>query len=278
MPWTRQRGLWVTRKDPGLIPGTQNKHCGILTKRGENKLCSVLRSSIHKATEVNTENNKKTNKQQNKTTTTEQVKYLWNHKAFLFWFLFSYTDKQSFWTRYSTIKRSCSSHTCKHTHCAQSRRGPAGRGVTVSFRSGRVRRGNFFSVTDGRLDGWTTGWMEADKKAREEAQLAEVRSGIHRQQLQSAVTAAAAATAKPPSPAAAGHRPRVAPRTLSRRATVGFGPKLNVAFCIRLQSLGVPLEMRDKTRESSRQAPARWFPHLSPPEIVSFQFVAGRRK
>lgn len=97
--------------------------------------------------------------------------------------------------------------------------------------------------------------MEADKKAREEAQLAEVRSGIHRQQLQSAVTAAA--TAKPPSPAAAGHRPRVAPRTWSRRATVGFGPKLNVAFCIRLQSLGVPLEMRDKTRESSRQAPAR---------------------
>lgn len=125
-------------------------------------------------------------------------------------------------------------------------------GIAVSFRSGR---GNFFSATDG----WMAGWMEADKKAGGEAQLAKVHSRIHQQQLQSAVTAAAAAVAaaKPPSPAAVGHRPPVGRRTWSWRATVGFGPKLNVVFCIGLQSLGVLLEMRDKTRESSRQAPAR---------------------
>lgn len=134
-----------------------------------------------------------------------------------------------------------------HTLCTK----PKGwGGNTGSFRSGR---GNFSSATDGRL----AGWMEADKKAGGEAQLAEVRSGIHRQQLQSAVTAAAVAATKPPSPAAAGHRPPVGLRTWSQRATVGFGPKLNAACCIGLQSLGVPLEMRDKTRESSRQAPAR---------------------
>lgn len=59
------------------------------------------------------------------------------------------------------------------------------------------------------MDDWMDGWMEADKKAGEEAQLAEVRSGTHWQQLHSAVTAATAV--KPPSPAAVGHRPRVAP-------------------------------------------------------------------
>lgn len=60
------------------------------------------------------------------------------------------------------------------------------------------------------------GWMEADKKAGGEAQpVPEVRSGIHRQQLQSAVTAAAVAATKPPSPAAAGHRPPVGLRTWS---------------------------------------------------------------
>lgn len=136
---------------------------------------------------------------------------------------------------------------CKQIHCAQSLR--------EDHSELQERRGNFLSATDGRL----AGWIEADKKAAGEARLAEVGSRIHQQQLQSAVTATAAAVAaaKPPSPAAAGHRPPVGLRTWSQRATVGFGPKLNVAFCIGLQSLGVPLEMRDKTRESSRQAPAR---------------------
>lgn len=135
---------------------------------------------------------------------------------------------------------------CKYKHCAQSQREE----ITGSFMSGQ---GNFFPATDGRL----AGWIEADKKAGGEAQLAEVRSGIHQQQLQSAVKAAAVAATKPPSPAATGRHPPVSQRTWSQSATVGFGSKLNVAFCIGLQSLGVPLEMRDKTRESSRQAPAR---------------------
>lgn len=192
-------------------------------------------------------NNKQATKQNDNNSL--RVKYLLN-KAFLI----------SRASEHNTVQlRGVAAATLANIHIVHKAERGGGWGITVSFRSGRVRRGNFFSATDGRLAGWMTGRMEADKKAAEEAQLAEVRSGIHRQQLQSAVTAAAAAaaTAKPPSPAAAGHRPRVAPRTWSRRATVGFGPKLNVAFCIRLQSLGVPLEMRDKTRESSRQAPAR---------------------
>lgn len=124
---------------------------------------------------------------------------------------------------------------------------------------------------------WLDGWRQIRRQV-EEHHWRRFAGGIYRQQLQSAVTVAAIAAAKPPSPAAVGHHPPVGPWTWSQRATVGFGLKLNVAFCIGLQSLGVPLEMRDKTRESSRQAPARWFPHLSPREIVSFQFVAGRRK
>lgn len=82
--------------------------------------------------------------------------------------------------------------TCNYTHCAQSRGG-----IIVSSRS---ERGNFFSATDGR----PARWMEADKTAGGKAQLAEVRSGIHWQRLQSAVTVATIAAAKPPSTAAAG--------------------------------------------------------------------------